>query len=101
MNNFLSILAQNQQPPEKIIDAQKLRYIASQITIWDYFTVPQADYLGLDKNEKSRILGEYYNKLVLKYFGGKRIYFLCLVYFQTLVWSGTLLFWLFISGIFF
>ena len=92
MNNFLSILEQNQQPPEKIIDEQKLRYIASQIIIWDYFTIPQADYLALDKNEKSRMLGEYYNKLVLKYFGGKKIYFLCLVYFQTLVWSGTLLF---------
>ena len=92
MNNFLSILEQNQQPPEKIIDEQKLRYIASQITISDYFTIPQTDYLALDKNEKSRMLGEYYNKLVLKYFGGKKIYFLCLVYFQTLVWSGTLLF---------
>ena len=103
MNNFLSILEQNQQPPEKIIDEQKLRYIASQITIWDYFTIPQADYLALDKNEKSRMLGEYYNKLVLKYFGGKKIYFLCLVYFQILVWSGTLLFlafhfWHFFSG---
>ena len=79
MNNFLSILEQNQQPPEKIIDEQKLCYIASQITIWDYFNIPKADYLTLDKNEKSRMLGEYYNTFVLKYFGGKKIYFFCLV----------------------
>ena len=35
------------------------------------------NYLALDKNEKSRMFPEYYNKLVLKYFSGKKIYFFC------------------------
>ena len=60
MNNFLSILEQNQQPPEEIIDKQKLCYIVSQISIWDFFVIPQANYLALDKNAKSKMLGEYY-----------------------------------------
>ena len=60
MNNFLSILKQNQQPPEEIIDEQKLCYIASQISIWDFFAISQANYLVSDKNAKSKMLGEYY-----------------------------------------
>ena len=43
---------------------QKLCYIASQVSIWDYFGISQANYLALDKNEKSRMFSEYYNKLV-------------------------------------
>ena len=50
---------------------QKLRYIALQISIWDFFGIPQANLLALDKNEKSRMLSEYYSKLVLQYFGKK------------------------------
>ena len=59
---------QNQfnETPEEIIDEQKLWYIASQINIWDYFAIPQANYLALDKNEKSRMLGEIKIILVLK-----------------------------------
>ena len=60
MNNFLSILKQNQQPPEEIIDEQKLCYIASLISIWDFFAISQANYLVSDKNAKSKMLGEYY-----------------------------------------
>ena len=40
MERFLSILEQKQQPSEETIDKQKLRYIASQVSIWDYYGVP-------------------------------------------------------------
>ena len=33
MERFLSILEQNQQPPEEIIEEEKLCYIASQLFI--------------------------------------------------------------------
>ena len=81
MQNIFNILEEKQQPPEESIDKQKLRYIASQVTIWDYFGIPQPNYLALDKNKKSRMLCEYYNKLVLKYFGGDNIYFFVVCHF--------------------
>lgn len=40
MENVLNILEEKQQPPEESIDQQQLRYIASQVTIWDYFGIP-------------------------------------------------------------
>ena len=45
------------------------KYIASQIAIWDYFSIPRAQYLALNDAEKSRMFNEYYRKLVTKYFG--------------------------------
>ena len=56
MEHFLSILEQKQQPPEETIDNQKLCYIASQVSIWDYYGVPQANYLALEKNKKIKNL---------------------------------------------
>ena len=70
---MISILEQKQQAPEEAIDEQKLRYIASPVASWDYFGIHQANYLALDKNEKSRMFTEYYGNLVLQYFGGKKI----------------------------
>ena len=32
------------------------RYIASQITIWNFFGIPQSTYLAFSKDEKSRML---------------------------------------------
>ena len=43
MEHCLYILEQP-VPEEPIIDEQKLRYIFSQISIWDYFGIPQANY---------------------------------------------------------
>ena len=61
---------------EKVIDDQKLRYVASKVATWDHFGISQAHYLTLDKNEKSKMLVEYYNKLVPVYFGdGKNTFF--------------------------
>ena len=82
---MISILEQKQQAPEEAIDEQKLRYIASPVAIWDYFGIHQANYLALDKNEKSRMFTEYYGNLVLQYFGGKKILLFCCLAFSE-VW---------------
>ena len=54
---------------EKVIDEQKLRYLASRVAIWDHFCIPQAHYLALDTNEKSKMLSQYYKELLVVYFG--------------------------------
>ena len=68
MHKFLIILEEYQQQ-DQCIDAEKLKYIASKISIWDYFSIPRAQYLALNDAEKSRVLNDYYQKLVTKYFG--------------------------------
>ena len=74
MDKILSILEENQQQ-DQCIDAEKLKYIASQISIWDYFSIPRLQYLELNHAEKSRILNDYYQKLVTKPFGiGKNFF---------------------------
>ena len=78
MDGLLSILEQRQQLLEECIDEQKPRFVASKVSFWDYFGIPQAHYLALDKTEKSRTLGEYYNKLVLQYFGSKNLFYFVL-----------------------
>ena len=67
MDSLLRILEQKEQLLEECIDEQKLLSIASEISIWEYFGIPQAHYLTLDKAEKSKMLGEYYIKLVSQY----------------------------------
>ena len=67
MDRFLNILEENQPTPEEIIDEAKLK--------WDFFGIPQANYLSLSKDQKLRMFREYYKKLVLRYFRGKNIYF--------------------------
>ena len=62
MNRILCILEEKQQPLEECIDADKLRFIASKISFWGFFRIPQAQYLVLDKTEKSRMPNEYYSK---------------------------------------
>ena len=56
-------------PEEPIIDEQKLRFIVSHISIWDYFGIPQANYLALF-GIKSRMFNDYY-----KNFCGNFYYF--------------------------
>ena len=75
MNRLLSILEEKQQPQEECIDADKLHFIASKISFWDFFRISQAQYLVFDKTEKSRMLNEYYSKLVVKYFGDGKNFF--------------------------
>ena len=61
MENLLSAF---EKPQEEVIDEQKLRCLASKVAIWDNFGISQAHYLALDKNEESKMLNEYYNKLL-------------------------------------
>ena len=74
MDRFLNILREKQPTPEEIVDEEKLRFIASKISIWDFFGIPQTNYLALSKDEKSRMFNDYYEKLVLKYFSVKNIF---------------------------
>ena len=61
MAKLLSIFEKRQ---EEVIDKQKLRHLASKVAIWDNFGIPQSHNLALDKNEKSKMLNECYNKLL-------------------------------------
>ena len=95
MDKLLSILEENQQQVDQCIDAEKLKYIASKISIWDYFSIPRLQYLVLDDAEKSRMLKEYYRKLVTKYFGtGKNFSWFFFVYANGFekIYSDTLFF---------
>ena len=65
MENLLCVFEKSQ---EEIINEQKLPHLASKVAIWDHFDIPQAHYLALDKNEKSKMLNKYYNKLLHVYF---------------------------------
>ena len=41
MDRFLSILEEKQPVPEEIIDEEKLRFIVSKISIWNFFGIRQ------------------------------------------------------------
>ena len=60
--------------PEEIVDEERLRFIASKISIWDFFGPPQTNDVALSKDEKSRMFKEHHKKLVLKYFCGKNTF---------------------------
>ena len=66
MENLLSVF---EKPQEEVIEEQKLRHLALKVAIWDHSGIPQAHYLALDKNEKAKMLNEYYIKLLPVYFG--------------------------------
>lgn len=69
MDRYLNILEEPQRKVEEKIDEEKLRFIASKITIWDFFGIQQSTYLGYSKPEKSRMFSDYYQRLVSEYFG--------------------------------
>ena len=71
MENLLSVFEKSQV---EVIDEQKLSHLASKVATWDHFGIPQTQYLALDKNEKSKMLNEYYNKLLPVYFGKNYIF---------------------------
>ena len=48
MDRLLSILEEKKQPLQECIDAEKLRFIASKLAIWDFLCVPQERSLTLD-----------------------------------------------------
>ena len=67
MENLLSVF---EKPQEEVIDEQKFRHLASKVAIWDHFDIPQAHYLALDKNEKSKsltnIIINYYHDISVR-----------------------------------
>ena len=46
MEHHLNILEAPQQQQEEIFDEEKIRFINSKMSIWDFFGVPQATYLS-------------------------------------------------------
>ena len=83
MEHHLNILEAPQQQQEEIFGEEKIRFINSKISIWDFFDVLQATYLSYMKEEKSRMFKEYYRKLVNKYYGQGK-FFVCFFWF---VWQ--------------
>ena len=83
------------KPQEEIINEQKLRYLASKVAICDHFGIPQAHYLALDTNKKSKMLSEYYKKLLPVHFGdGKNdTFFLYVFWLFFIVWILDSEFW--------
>ena len=69
MERYLNILEAPRQQQEETFDEEKIRFINSKISIWDFFGVPQATYLSYTNEEKSRMFKEYYAKLVDKFYG--------------------------------
>ena len=56
------MLEENHPEPEEVINEENLRYIMSQISIWDFFGIPKTKYFGFSQDEKSRMFKEYYKK---------------------------------------
>ena len=85
MEKFLNILEspQPQQQQQDNFDAEKVRYISSKISIWNFFEIPEATTRNFSVPEKSKMFREYYARLCDKYYGstGKKIIFF-------LVWPG-------------
>ena len=67
MERYLNILEVSRQQQEETFDEEKIRFVNSKISIWNFFGVSQATYLGYTNEEKSRMFKEYYSKLVNKY----------------------------------
>ena len=85
MEKFLNILEspQPQQQQQDNFDEEKVRYISSKISIWNFFEIPEATTRNFSVPEKSKMFREYYARLCDKYYGstGKKIIFF-------LVWPG-------------
>ena len=67
MEKLLSLTESSQ--PEPTMEKEKLRYVISKISIWDYFNISKSIYKALCVNEKSRLLNKYYSELYEKYYG--------------------------------
>ena len=100
MEKYLSILEASRQKPQETFDEEKVKFINSKISIWDYFSIPESTYLGYTGEQKSRMFKEYDNKLVDKYCGtGDLILFIfAYVWLISLVCVsilGLIFFWVF------
>ena len=68
MERYLNIVEAPQQQQQETFDEEKIRFINSKISIWEFFSDLQATYLGYINKQKSRMFKEYYSKLVKKYY---------------------------------
>ena len=75
MERYLNILEAPRQQQEETFDEEKIKFINSKISIWDFFGIPQATYLSYANEEKSRMFKEYYTKLVDKFCGQGKFLF--------------------------
>ena len=85
MGRYLNILEAPWQQQQEIFDEEKIKFTNSQISVWDFFGVPQTTYLNNTNKEKSRMFKEY-SKLFNKFYGQGK-FFVC---FFWLVWQ---IFW--------
>ena len=104
MDRSPSILEAPELQQEEISDEERVRFSNSKILIWDYFGVVQSIYINSLAEEKSKMFKEYYSKLVEKYYGSGKTYFLswliCLVTFQAFASIFNLIFfWLFFEQV--
>ena len=65
--NLLSIVLQENKP----IDEEKLKFICSKSTIWDYFKITKEHFLSLNESEKIQMLYRFYTELEAVYYGTK------------------------------
>ena len=68
-DKFSSMLEAPQRQQQDDFDAEKVRFMNSKISIWDFYGIPQATYVSYLVEEKSKMFKEYYLKLLEKYYG--------------------------------
>ena len=74
MEDFLNIVEQKE---EVQIDAEKLRFIASKVTIWDHYGISRSQCVSLSEPQKVTMLKAYYKNLLPVYFGDGKKSFCC------------------------
>lgn len=76
MEKYLGILEHDK---EVEIDADKLKYMVSQISVWDHFGISKFHYSIKPQEEKERMLKTFYAENLNVYFGtgklGSEIFF--------------------------
>ena len=77
MDKFLSMLEAPWPQQQDDFDAEKVRFMNSKISIWDFYGIPQANYLSYSVEKKSKMFKKYYLKLLEKHYGstGKKNFF--------------------------
>ena len=81
MEGYLNMLDAPWPNQEENFDEEKIKFISTKLSIWDYYGIPQSTYLAYTNEEKSKMFKEYYKKLVDKYHDiGKIICLLRLIF---------------------
>ena len=81
MERYLNMLGAPWSNQEENFDEEKIKFVSAKVSVWDYYGNPQSTYLAYTNEEKSKMLREYYKKLVDKYHDiGKIICLLRLIF---------------------